>query len=166
VIYKLQEFNMKIAVGSDHRGHGAKEKIMVLLGELGHDVQDMGTHSKKSCDYPDAAYAAALSVSKGESDCGILICGSGIGVSICANKVKGIRAALCHDELTAELSKRHNQANILCLASDVLGDEIMRRIVTCWLNTEAENSARHVRRIEKIYMIEKGVDPREYQVEE
>jgi ribose 5-phosphate isomerase B len=103
-------------------------------------------------------------VSKGQSDCGILICGSGIGVSICANKVQGIRAALCHDELTAELSRRHNQANILCLASDVLGDEIIRRIVTCWLNTDAENSARHMRRIEKITMIEKGIDPREYQM--
>lgn len=154
---------MKIAVGSDHRGHSAKERIVILLSELGHDVEDMGPHTTKSCDYPDTAYAAATAVSGGKCDAGILICGSGIGMSICANKIKGVRAALCHDELTAELSRMHNQANILCLASDVMGDELMRRIVCSWLKTESETSSRHVRRVEKIGMIEDDLDPTTHQ---
>jgi len=150
---------MKIAIAADHRGHTAKERINLLLDEMGHEVLDMGTDSTKSCDYPDMAYPAAKVVSDGQAERGILICGSGIGMSISENKIKGIRAALCHDELTAELSRRHNNANVLCLASDVLGEELMRRIVSSWLRTEFEATGRHARRVEKIGWIENGKDP-------
>lgn len=153
---------MKIVIGADHRGHSAKEKISVLLNEGGHHVIDMGTNSSKSCDYPDIAYPAAKAVADGTVERAILICGSGIGMSICANKIAGIRAALCHDELTAQLSRRHNNANILCLASDVLGDELMRRIVNSWLGTEFDPGGRHERRVRKIGCIEKGKNPSEY----
>ncbi len=150
---------MKVAIASDHRGHAAKNRVALFLSELGHETIDMGTDSTKSCDYPDTAYPAAKSVAEGKAQRGILICGSGIGMSICGNKVPGVRAALCHDELTAELSRRHNNANVLCLASDVLGEELMRRIVTTWLKTEFESAGRHARRVEKIGCIEKGIDP-------
>ncbi|MFP4104954.1 MAG: ribose 5-phosphate isomerase B [Phycisphaerae bacterium] len=150
---------MKIAIAADHRGHTAKEKIAVLLGERGHDILDMGTNSSRSCDYPDCAYPPSRAVADGNADCAILICGSGIGMTICANKVAGVRAALCHDELTAQMSRRHNDANVLCLASDVLGDELMRRIVSSWLSTEFEGGGRHERRVRKITMIEEGTDP-------
>lgn len=153
---------MKIAIASDHRGHDAKNKITLFLSELGHETIDMGAESTKSCDYPDTAYPAAKSVATGESKRGILICGSGIGMSICGNKVSGVRAALCHDELTAELSRRHNDANVLCLASDILGEELMRRIITTWLKTEFESAGRHARRVEKIACIEKGLEPKSF----
>lgn len=151
---------MKIALVADHRGHAAKEKVGALLNEHGHDVLDMGTNSSKSCDYPDLAYPAAKAVTEHAVDCAIMICGSGIGMSISANKVHGVRAALCHDELTAQLSRRHNDANVLCLASDVLGDELMRRIITSWLDADFEPGGRHGRRVEKIAAIENGDDPR------
>ena len=151
---------MKIAVAADHRGHGAKERIVGLLNEYGHEVLDIGTNSAKSCDYPDMAYPAARAVADGEVDRAILVCGSGIGMTICANKISGIRAALCHDELTSQLSRRHNNANILCLASDVLGEELMRRIVGSWLTEEFENGGRHERRVRKMAIIEQGLDPR------
>jgi len=150
---------MKIAVATDHRGHALKEKVLLMLDELGHEVIDVGTDSPKSCDYPDIAYPAAKYVATGKAHRAILICGSGIGMSICANKVPGVRAALCHDELTAELSRRHNNANALCLASDALGEEVVRRIVTSWLKTDFESSGRHARRVEKISHIEQDKDP-------
>ena len=150
---------MKIAIASDHRGRAAKDKVALFLSELGHESLDMGTNSAKSCDYPDTAYPAAKSVATGQTDRGILICGSGIGMSICGNKVAGIRAALCHDELTAELSRRHNNANVLCLSSDAIGEELMRRIVSTWLKTNFEPTGRHARRVEKIGCIEKDQDP-------
>lgn len=150
---------MKIALAADHRGHAVKERVAVLLSELGHHVVDMGTTSSRSCDYPDVAYPAAKAVADGQVDRGILICGSGIGMDMCANKVHGVRAALCHDELTAQMSRRHNNANILCLASDALGDELIRRIVTSWLMTDFEAGGRHERRIVKMTWIEQGKDP-------
>lgn len=150
---------MVIAIAADHRGYAAKERIHVLLREMGHEVLDMGTDSTKSCDYPDTAYPAAKAVADGRAQRGILICGSGIGMSICANKVPGVRAALCHDELTAELSRRHNNANVLCLASDVLGEELMRRIISTWLKIDFEPNGRHARRVEKIGWIEQGKNP-------
>ena len=152
---------MRIAIAADHRGHPAKEKITVLLGEQGHQVLDMGTNSAKSCDYPDTAYPAAKAVADTEVERAIMICGSGIGMTICANKIPGIRAALCYDELTAQLSRRHNDANVLCLASDVMGEELMRRIVSSWLTTDFEGGGRHERRVRKVREIEEGRDPRE-----
>ena len=130
----------------------------MMLREQGHDVIDMGTNSPRSCDYTDVGYGAAKAVADHTVHRAILLCGSGIGMSITANKVTGVRAALCGDELTAQMSRRHNDANVLCLAADLLGEELMRRIVEVWLETEFE-AGRHQRRVEKIAMIEKGQDP-------
>ena len=153
---------MRIALAADHRGHSVKERVAILLSEQGHEVLDMGTNSAKSCDYPDLAYPASRAVADGKADLAVLVCGSGIGMSICANKIRGIRAALCHDELTAQMSRRHNNANVLCLASDVLGEELIRRIVSSWLSTGFEPGGRHERRVRKIAWIERGKDPALY----
>lgn len=140
---------MRVAIGSDHRGFAAKEKIKAMLISKGHEIEDFGTDSPNSCDYPDTAYPTCKAVTEGRADVGILFCGSGIGMSIFANKVRGIRAALCHDELTAEMSRRHNDANILCLPADLIGEELTRRIIEVWLDTPFEGG-RHARRVEKI----------------
>jgi ribose 5-phosphate isomerase B len=140
---------LKIVVGSDHRGFTAKEKIKKLLQSLNYEVEDCGANSNASCDYPDAAYPAALKVSEGQANAGILLCGNGLGMSIAANKVRGIRAALCHDELTAEMSRRHNDANVLCLPADLISDDLSQRIIEVWLKTPFEGG-RHKRRIQKI----------------
>ena len=153
---------MKIVLAADHRGHAMKERVAVLLSEQGYDVLDMGTNSARSCDYTDLAYPAAKAVADKKADLAILICASGIGMDICANKVNGIRAALVHDELTAQMSRRHNNANVLCLASDVLGEELIRRIVLSWLTTAFEPGGRHERRVRKIAWIEQGKDPNLY----
>jgi ribose 5-phosphate isomerase B len=150
---------MKVALAADHRGHPIKERLGALLREHGHEVLDMGTNSARSCDYPDLAYPAARAVADGHVDRAILICGSGIGMDICANKVSGVRAALVHDELTAQISRRHNDSNVLCLASDVLGEELMCRIVASWMEASFEPGGRHERRVQKIRMIETGQDP-------
>ncbi|MBN2582867.1 MAG: ribose 5-phosphate isomerase B [Planctomycetes bacterium] len=148
---------MKVAIGSDHRGHQAKEAIKRFLTQMGHDVSDFGTHEDQSTDYPDIAVPVCAVVSRNEVDRGILLCGSGIGMCMTANKVRGIRAALCHDELTAEMSRRHNDANVLCMAGDLLGDELMRRMVEIWMATEFEGG-RHERRIQKMMKVEEGLD--------
>ena len=153
---------MKIAVAADHRGHDAKDKIVKILESASHEVVDMGTNSARSVDFTDYAYPAARAVADGHVDRAILVCGSGIGMDMCANKVPGIRAALCHDELTATMSRRHNNANVLCLAGDVLGSELIRRIVLSWLSTEFEGGGRHERRVRKIAWIEQGKDPTKY----
>jgi ribose 5-phosphate isomerase B len=140
---------MKVALSSDHRGFAAKESLKSYLTTAGHEVTDFGCASAASCDYPDTGIDGAMSVAKGTSDFGILFCGTGIGMSIAANKVCGIRAALCHDELTAELSRRHNNANVLCLPADLIGEELIRRVVDVWLRTEYE-AGRHERRLKKI----------------
>ena len=140
---------MRIALSSDHRGFVAKEHVKAFLVEVGHAVTDFGCDSPASCDYPDTGLAGAECVATGAADCGIFFCGTGIGMSMTANKVRGIRAALCHDELTAELSRRHNNANILCLPADLIGEELIRRVVDVWLRTEYEGG-RHDRRLQKI----------------
>ncbi len=145
---------MKIAIGSDHRGYMAKEKIKTLLADLGYEVIDFGTNSTKAYDYPDAAVPVAKAVVEGKAERAILICGTGLGVSISANKICGIRAALCHDELTAQMSRQHNDANVLCLAADLIGEALLRRIVEVWLETAFEGG-RHLRRVKKIMEIEK-----------
>lgn len=150
---------MKIALAADHRGHEMKERVAVLLNEQGHEILDMGTNSSKSCDYPDTGYKAAKAVADNVAERGITLCGTGIGMSIVANKVKGVRAAICHDELAAQMSRRHNSANVLCLATDMLGEEMMRRIVKTWLDTEFEGGGRHERRIKKIACVERGEAP-------
>jgi len=140
---------MRIAIGSDHRGFAAKQKIKALLLELGAKVIDFGTDTGESCDYPEIGLKVAAEVAGGNADCGILFCGSGIGMCITANKVRGIRAALCHDELTAQMSRRHNDANVLCLPADLVGDALMQSIVRLWLQTEFEGG-RHARRVNMI----------------
>ncbi len=146
---------MNVALSSDHRGYHAKEQIKAYLSAAGHQVADFGCDSPASCDYPDHGLAGAVSVASGESDRGILFCGTGIGMSMTANKVHGIRAALCHDELTAEMARRHNDSNVLCLPADLLGDELIRRVVDVWLRTEYE-AGRHARRLQKIADYEKN----------
>jgi len=150
---------MKIAVGSDHRGFEAKQVIKAIVSELGHDCIDLGTNDNNPVDYPDFAYAVATAVSKKEADRGILVCATGLGMSIAANKIKGIRAALCHDELSAQISRDHNDANVLCISGDQVGQVLLRRIVEVWLNTKF-SGGRHQRRVKKITAIEEGRDPR------
>jgi ribose 5-phosphate isomerase B len=150
---------MKIAVGSDHRGFEAKQVIKAIVSELGHDCIDLGTNDNNPVDYPDFAYAVATAVSKKEADRGILVCATGLGMSIAANKIKAVRAALCHDELSAQISRDHNDANILCISGDQVGQVLLRRIVEVWLNTKF-SGGRHQRRVKKITAIEEGRDPR------
>ena len=144
---------MKIAIGSDHRGVGYKALVKGILAEAGHTVSDFGTDSEESCDYPDLALPVAESVAAGANEKGILICSSGIGMSIAANKVKGVRAAVCVDEKMAELSRRHNNSNVLCLGQDLVDEETCLRIVERWLATDFEGG-RHDRRLGKIKSFE------------
>ena len=146
---------MKIAIGSDHRGFDAKRHLLGLLQQLGHEVIDVGPQSRDSVDYPDYAFQVALAVSEGRVDRGVLICGTGIGMCIAANKVHGVRAAPCHDSITAEMSRRHNDSNVLCLSADLLGEELIERMVRIWLETDFEGG-RHARRVEKITRFEEG----------
>jgi len=146
---------MRIAVGSDHRGFEVKKRILLLLTQLGHETQDMGTGGQDGVDYPDFAFMVAQAVGDKRVDRGILICGTGIGMCIAANKVPGVRAAPCHDSITAEMSRRHNNANILCLSADLLGEELIDRMVRIWLQTEFEGG-RHARRVDKIANFEKS----------
>lgn len=146
---------MKIAIGSDHRGFEVKRRVGQLVQQLHHEVLDVGPESRDSVDYPDYAFQVALAVSEGRADRGILACGTGIGMCIAANKVKGVRAAPCHDSITAEMSRRHNDANVLCLSADLLGEELIDRMVRIWLETEFE-SGRHARRVEKITRFEQN----------
>jgi ribose 5-phosphate isomerase B len=145
---------MKIGVGSDHRGVRIKGQILSQLAELGHEGVDAGPGESESVDYPDFATKVAKGVSCGDIDRGILICGTGMGMAITANKFPGVRAVTCHDDVTAEMSRRHNDANIMCLSADMLGDRLLGRIVDLWMRTEFEGG-RHQRRIEKILQLEK-----------
>ena len=146
---------MRIAVGSDHRGVAMRARVIDVLNNLGQEVEDVGTKGDKSVDYPDVAAVVAGKVSRGEVDRGILVCGTGLGMAIVANKFPGVRAAPCHDSMTAELSRRHNDLNVLCLSGDILGERLIDRLVETWLNTEFEGG-RHQRRVEKVKAIERG----------
>lgn len=138
---------MKIAIGADHGGVVYKQKIIEWLLSKGYEVKDYGTKSTDSCDYPLYAKPVAQSVSKGECERGILICGTGIGMSIVANKVKGIRAALCSDLFSAKATREHNNSNILCMGARVIDLELALQIVELWLNTPFSEDERHIRRI-------------------
>lgn len=139
----------KIGVGSDHAGVNLKNKIAEFLKEKGYEVTDYGTHSTDSCDYPVYAKAVAKSVANGENERGIICCGSGIGVSIAANKVKGIRAVLAHEPYSAMLSRLHNDANVLCLGERITGESLALDIVETWLHSEYEGG-RHQRRVDML----------------
>ena len=147
---------MKVAVACDHRGYDAKRRLLPLLKKLGHECRDFGCDSTAASDYPDHAAPAARAVAKSECDIGILLDGSGIGMSIVANKIHGIRAALAHDEVTARRSREHNHCNILCLGTDLLSEDQIRQIVEIFLNTPYV-PGRHDRRVEKIAAIEREI---------
>lgn len=145
---------MKIAVASDHGGLELKQAVVELLKSRGLDVEDCGTHDSASVDYPDYALKAATAVAQGAADRGVVICGTGIGISIAANKVAGIRAALVHDEFTAQMAKEHNNANILALGGRVLSAQQGCHLVEVWLDSTYEGG-RHQNRLDKISAIEK-----------
>ncbi len=140
---------MKLAIGADHAGYYLKEQIKEFLKSKNIDFKDYGTFKIESCDYPEYAYKVGQAVVNGEADLGILICGTGIGMSITANKIKGIRAALVYDEQTAKLSRQHNDANVLCMGGRLTPEEEAKKIVDIWLNTSFEGG-RHEKRIKLI----------------
>ena len=139
-----------IAIGSDHGGYALKQAVMKHLESRGERYQDFGTYSEASCDYPDYGRAVAEAVAGGEYQYGIIICGTGIGISITANKVHGIRAALCGDCFSAEATRLHNDANILAMGARVVGEGLALKIVDTFLDTPFSNDERHIRRISKI----------------
>lgn len=140
---------MRVSLGADHRGFGLKENIKRYLTELGHDVTDFGTNSTEAVDYPDFGFKVAESVAKGESDIGVTVCWTGNGMNIAANKVKGVRSALCLNEEMTKLARAHNNANVLALASKFVSEEVAKKILDVWLATDFEGG-RHARRLEKI----------------
>lgn len=144
---------MRIAIGSDHGGFNLKAEIKNLLTELQIDFHDVGTHSGEAVDYPEIAELVGKAVISEECTQGIIICGTGIGISIAANKMKGIRAALCHDVFSAQMSREHNNANILAMGERVIGPGLARMIVSTWLTTEFAGG-RHGRRVDKISKME------------
>lgn len=147
---------MKIAVASDHAGYRLKEELKPLLRELGHEVRDFGTHSEDPVDYPDLIVLAAEAVARGECDRGIVLGGSGNGEAMVANKVPGVRCALCHDVTTARLARAHNDSNVLSLGQRTVGSEVARDVVRTWLDTPFEGG-RHEQRVQKIAAIERGL---------
>jgi ribose 5-phosphate isomerase B len=144
---------MRIAIGTDHRGFEIRAKVVELVRRLGHEAIDVGTFSPDAVDYPDIAAEVAHKVGHHEVDRGILVCGTGLGMCIAANKVPGVRAAPCHDDITAEMSRRHNDSNVLCLSADLLGERLIDRMIEIWLSTPFEGG-RHARRVDKITALE------------
>jgi ribose 5-phosphate isomerase B len=145
---------MKIALATDHRGQEFKKRIVVLLDKLGHEIVDFGAHGPESTDFPDFGRPAAEAVARGECERGILVCGTGIGMSMVANKVKGVRGALCLSKWMAEMSRQHNDANVLCLGADTTPKAELDDIVTTWLSTPFDGGGRHERRVAKIMRTE------------
>lgn len=148
------EPGQKLAIGSDHAGFDMKEDLKKLLIEMGYEVEDMGTYDKSSCDYPDFAAAVAHAVADKRVAAGVLVCSTGIGISIAANKIHGIRAALVHHAYEAEMTRRHNDANIICFGANITGPAIAREAVKTFLKTDFEGG-RHQRRIDKMMALEK-----------
>lgn len=149
---------MKVVLSSDHRGAAAIRGLAERLRQEGHDAEVLGDCELPTVDYPERAFDVAQAVAAGKADRGVLICGTGIGMSIAANKVKGARAAVCHDELTAQLSRSHNDANIVCLSADLLGQRLIEKITEIFIKTPFEGG-RHARRVRKIGAIENGLLP-------
>lgn len=145
---------MRIAIASDHGGSRLKSEVVRLLGELGHECRDFGPQELDEVDYPDYAVMVARAVASGEYDRGILICGTGQGMAITANKITGIRAAICHDTFSARMSREHNDANVLCLGERVVGSGLAANIVETWLQAKFSDEERHRRRVNKIMALE------------
>ena len=146
---------MKIALGCDHGALALKNALIPHLEKMGHEVKDFGTYTSDSCDYPDFAAPAAQAVADGECDKGIVLCTTGIGVSITANKVKGIRCALLSDVMSARMTREHNDTNVMAIGAGVVGQMLAFEIVDTWLGTEFSGEARHQRRIDKVMALEK-----------
>ena len=145
---------MKIAIGCDHGALALKNKFVAHLEALGHEVKDCGTYTLDSCDYPDFGAAAAKAVASGECEKGIVLCTTGIGISIAANKVKGIRCALLSDVMSARLTRLHNDTNMMAVGAGVVGEMLALEILDTWLGTEFSGDARHQRRIDKVMALE------------
>lgn len=145
---------MRIALGADHAGYDMKEHLSTWLAESGHAVYDLGTHSPEPVDYPDYAAAVAQAVLDGRADRGVVVCGSGAGASIAANKLNGIRAAVAHDTYTAHQMVEHDDVNLLCLGSRVVGTALAEELVAAFLEARFSREDRHVRRLEKIRALE------------
>ncbi|MBO7191660.1 MAG: ribose 5-phosphate isomerase B [Elusimicrobiaceae bacterium] len=146
---------MKIALGCDHAGFTLKDTVIQQVQKLGHEVLDMGTFSQERADYPDFADKVAKAVASGQADRGILICGSGVGVCIAANKTKGIRASICHDAYTAQQAVEHDNLNVLCLGARIIGPALAQELVTRFLSARFSNGERHQKRLAKVATIEK-----------
>lgn len=144
---------MKIAIGNDHAAVEMKNQIVTFLEEMGHEVVNFGTDTTASCNYPEFGEKVGKAVASGEADCGIVICGTGVGISLAANKVKGIRCVVCSEPYSAKLSKQHNNTNVLAFGARVIGIEMAKMIVTEWLNAEFEGG-RHQTRVDMITAIE------------
>jgi ribose 5-phosphate isomerase B len=140
---------MKIAVASDHRGVQVKQKILRQLADMGIEAVDLGPANADRVDYPDYAAKVAKAITNHEVERGILVCGTGIGMSIAANRYHGVRAALCHDDMTAEMSRRHNDSNVLCLSADLLGEQLINRMTEVWVKTQFEGG-RHQERLNRL----------------
>lgn len=149
---------MKIALSADHRGTAAIKALAEKLRREGHDAVVLGDTGGAPTDYPERAWDVGRAVAEGRADVGVLICGTGIGMSIAANKINGVRAAVVHDEMTAQLSRSHNNANVLCMSADLLGQRLIEKITEVWLASAFEGG-RHARRIRKIAAMELGQDP-------
>jgi len=145
---------LRLVIAADHAGFPLKEHLKSYLKHNGYSVVDLGTHSEQLVDYPDLALALARSVASGEYDRGIMVCGTGIGGQIVANKVPGVRAGVCHDTYSARVSRAHNDLNVLCLGGRVIGPELALDIVATWLATDFSREERHLRRVAKIADIE------------
>jgi RpiB/LacA/LacB family sugar-phosphate isomerase len=146
---------MKLALAADHAGLDLKEELAVFLARLGHSVENLGTHSKDPVDYPDSARAVGESLSQGRAERGIVVCGSGAGVSIAANKIPGIRAAVCHDTYSAHQAVEHDDMNVLCLGARVIGSELAKEIASAFVAARFSGEARHQRRLDKLLAIER-----------
>ncbi len=146
---------MKIAVGADHAGYSLKEDVLNEIIKLGHQGIDLGTNSSEPVDYPDFAEALGEAVARGDADRGILVCGSGVGVSVAANKIPDIRAGLCHDTYSAHQGVEHDDMNVLVMGARVIGPELARELVKTFLKAEFSGEERHVRRLEKVKAIER-----------
>ena len=145
---------MRIAVTCDHGALDLKNKVKAHLEAQGHEVEDFGTHTLASCDYPDYAAPAARAVAEGKCDKGIVMCTTGIGVSVVANKIDGVRCALLHDLMTAKLTREHNDTNVMALGAGVVGEMLALQLVDTWLGTEFSHNERHQRRIDKVMALE------------
>jgi ribose 5-phosphate isomerase B len=144
----------KLAIGSDHAGYDLKHQLIKFLKDEGHEVCDLGTDSTEPCDYPDFAEKVGVAVVKGEADLGIVVCGSGVGATVAANKVPGVRAGLCHDTFSAHQGREDDDTNVMCLGARVIGINLAQDVLKSWLGTRFSGAERHVRRVKKIEALE------------